>query len=247
MFLKKSNHPSGEVITFNERFHLYNVESDRNVKFISGTTFLKKFFPAFDSQTISLKYAEKHNLKQEDVLFQWKEKGRISAEEGTEVHKYMEDLFFDKNPVFNESNERVHKMQQQGLSLWNNFLMKEYDLIEAEKIVASIDLKIAGMVDLIGVHKQTGRLTLLDYKTNASFDFSNKWQKALFPISHLDDTKYNKYSLQLALYQYIIEKEHYYPSYPNIDRVILHIMEDEWDTYSCPEMKREITSMIAAF
>ena len=243
--LKKSPHPSGETIVFEEKNHVYFVEGNDDVIFTSGTTFLKKFFEPFDTETISARYAAKHGLVQEEVIKMWKESGRRAADEGTEVHQYMEDLFFMKEPIVSMKNERVRKLQQQGFQMWCEYLNKEYDLIDAEKVIASIDLKLAGMVDLIGRNKSTGALALLDYKTNKSLKMDNPWQTGTGPLIHLQDCNYNHYCLQLNLYQYLIEREGYFEA-DEFERVILHLTSDGYKAYKAPLMRAEIENMVKA-
>jgi len=226
--LKRSNHPSGEIIVFEDKRHVYYVESDDSIDF-------------------SARYAMKHGLEQEDVKKMWKENGRRAAEEGTAVHQYMEDLFFGKDPMVSLYNDRVADLQRKGFEFFYNNLIKNYELVDAEKVIASIDLRIAGMVDLIGINKSTGALALLDYKTNKSLKFENPWQTGLGPLLHLQDTNYNHYCLQLSLYQFIMEREGYLDAYnateAEPERVVIHINESEVRCYNTPCMKKEIEKM----
>ena len=249
--IKYSDHPSGKRIGFEDKRHVYFVEGDDKVNFTSGTSFLKQFFPKFDVETISARYAAKHGMNQDDVKKMWKDKGRQAADEGTEVHQYMEDIFFGKEPIVSLSNQRVADLQRAGFSFWYEQLTKEYDLVDAEKVIASIDLKIAGMVDLIGINKKTGRLALLDWKTNKELRFENIFQTGLGPLLHLQDTNVNHYFLQLNLYQYIMQREGYILDYDatteGVERVILHMTLDGVQMIQAPEMQSEIKQMLDAF
>jgi len=249
--IKYSDHPSGKRIGFEDKRHVYFVENDDSINFTSGTSFLKQFFPKFDVETISAKYAAKHGLDQEEVKAMWKEKGRKAADEGTEVHQYMEDLFFGKKPIVSLNNSRVANLQRIGFSFWYENLTKEYDIVEAEKVIASVDLRLAGMVDLIGINKSTRTLALLDWKTNRELKFENPWQTGLGPLLHLQDTNVNHYYLQLNLYQYIMQKEGYAQNYDVVDgdveRVILHMTESGVQKIYAPDMQNEIKEMLLVF
>jgi ATP-dependent exoDNAse (exonuclease V) beta subunit len=205
--MKRAKHPSGRHIIFEESNHVYYVEDEPGMKFVSGTTFIKRWFPKFDKEAISAAYAAKRGLSQSEVLKSWDDKGRVARENGTEVHKYLEDLFDKKSPVFS-SNDKVKNMQIMSKNAWRE-IKDTYIPLESECIFASIGDRIAGMADLICKNKKTGKLAILDYKTNAVLKTENPFQKAFAPISHMDDCNFNHYILQLNLYRHIAEKEGY--------------------------------------
>ena len=58
---------------------------------------------------------------------------------------------------------------------------------------------------------------------------------------HIDDCKYNHYTLQLSLYRYILEK---YYEIPVARQLVAQLKDDGVETYSTPYMKNEIVSML---
>ena len=244
--ITRSDHPSGKHILFQDDIHIYSVEEDPSVKFTSGTKFLHQFIPEFDSHNISLRYAAKHGMEQADVLAAWAEKGKVSRENGSEVHLFLENLFTGVHNEFNMENERVYAMQEVGLELWD-YLNEKYEILEVEKVVAHLGLKLAGMVDLIGVDRETGDLCILDYKTSAKITFENQWQTMLPPCRHLQDCNFNHYTLQMNTYQWIMSEEGYYPSETQYERHILHIIPEGWKSFACPDRQEEIKNMVEAF
>jgi len=243
--IKKATHPTHETIVFEEESHVYKLESDPTKKFISGTTFLHQFVHPFDKERISQSYSKKHKLNQEDVLKQWDDKARISRENGTRVHATLEALFLGEKVMICKDNEKVAAMQKSGIKLFDQ-LQRMYKLIEAEKIVADLNNNIAGMVDLIGI-KPDGTVVILDYKTNEKISFENQWQTLKLPVNHLQDTNFNQYSLQLNLYQNIMDSQGYFPKNTNYQRFILHIAPDKFEIIECPDMQTEIASLLSAF
>ena len=66
---------------------------------------------------------------------------------------------------------------------------------------------ICGTIDNLSYNKKTKELVIFDYKTNKEIKKKNpRDQTFLKPINYLSHCEYIKYSLQLNLYQYIIEK-----------------------------------------
>jgi len=241
---KKSLHPSGRTIIFEEEYHQYFIESAPEIRFTSGTTFLHKFTTPFDKDRISKNYALKHKLQQEEVLTQWENKGRTSRENGTEVHAYLEDLFNKKPAKTNTTNEVVAKMQKVSIDLFSK-ISSMYNLVEAEKIVADVDNCVAGMVDLIG--KKDSTVIILDYKTNAKIDRENPWQTMKYPVQKLQDSNFNQYSLQLNIYQNIMMSQLYFPPETTFERYLLHITPDQYEIIECPDLQNEVNQMFKAW
>jgi hypothetical protein len=65
---KIEKHPSGVLIVFEDKWHTYKCPQKPTIKFTSGTKFLKQFYPEFDKEGVSQRYAEKNNMSQLDVL-----------------------------------------------------------------------------------------------------------------------------------------------------------------------------------
>ena len=244
--LKEALHPSGKTICFDEIVHRYSVKENPEISFISGTQFLHKFFPKFDKEKISLRYATKHDMSQSEVLAMWEEKGRVARENGTEVHNFMEEIYYEKSPEFSHDNEKVRKIEMVGLLAWEA-LSDKYYLIGAEEILASIDLKICGMTDLIGVNKITGALVILDWKTNAVLKYDNPFQSGFKPIQNYQDCNFNHYILQLNLYEYIAKYEGYFPEYDKYERALVHITDKNFKIIDVPEKQKDISNMINTY
>ena len=244
--MKLAKHPTKKIVVFEEEDHIYYVQNEKNRIFTSGTQFLHKFAEPFDREGISKRYAEKHNLDQQEVLKSWEEKGRISRENGTKVHDFMEQLFY-KNPIeFDEQNEEVYQKQMVGRALWLELLDK-YQPIEAEKVVAHLDAGIAGMVDLIAKDRYEDVIWILDYKTNKKIDYENPFQIFKKPIHHLQKCSFNEYTLQMNLYRWIMEQEGYFPKDTKFKQAIIHIRADGYEMIECPDRQKEIELMVKNF
>ena len=248
-------HPSGKEIHFDPKWHKYTCPQLPLKKFVSGTKFLEGFFTPFDKEGISKKYAAKHDMEQAAVIKMWNRKGEVSREAGTLIHDYLENrlLGLEKShkescffPDFDVTASAMSKIEYADQAL-EEFL-DTYEFIQAEMIVASLTHNISGMIDILCRNKKTGLLTFADWKTNAKIDFTNPWQNGLHPIEHLDECSYNKYSLQMSLYQRIATEEGYLTGKDcisdNVDRVIIHIRDDGYKMIPCPDLSTEIDNMI---
>jgi ATP-dependent exoDNAse (exonuclease V) beta subunit len=95
-------------------------------------------------------------------------------------------------------------LNQLADNFYNEFI-KIYTPITTEFIVGDTDLKIAGTFDLLAYNNETNEIELWDYKTDKEIKFSSEYGNKL-DVFNIDDCEYNKYSLQLSIYKYLIEK-----------------------------------------
>jgi len=171
--LKEDVNPSGVKIYFIESEHKYY--TDKVKDFTSVTTFVESFFPEFDRERISFNYARKYGLSQSVVLAKWDKKAEVSRTLGTNVHEFCEAYILKKQlpePV----SEKAKVLFACAVEKLEN-LLKDFSLVASEKIIFSEKLKLCGTADLLMREKSTGRLVLLDFKTNKSIDKTNKYGK----------------------------------------------------------------------
>ena len=84
---------------------------------------------------------------------------------------------------------------------------ENYYFLKSEFVVGDEESGICGTIDNLSFHKKEKTLAIIDYKTNKNIRKEGfKGQKMLNDLSHLDDCELVKYSLQLHIYKYILEK-----------------------------------------
>jgi ATP-dependent exoDNAse (exonuclease V) beta subunit len=125
-----------------------------------------------------------------------------------------------------------------------NRITDKYSVVAAEKLVFSPALKLAGTFDLLLEDKETGEMIIADWKTNEEIKTNNYFSKGLSVLNFMDDCNFNHYSLQLNLYQYILEKEGYYP-YFGFKKELYHIHENGVDIYPIENMQNIIKLMLS--
>lgn len=201
--------------TFYEKEHKYYYY-DKPVK-QSVTKVIEQFFEPFNSEEISRKYAQKHGLRQEDVLKEWEEKGNLSSLSGTIIHKYLED--YARGKVFeidyseaaklgleDKVRERVNLLLPQAKKFHFDTLNKIFP-IQCEYTVGVEDI-ITGNIDLLCWNARAGEFQIWDYKNLKEMRTSSNWgRKALKEMAQYDDCNFVEYSLQQNLYKCMLERK----------------------------------------
>lgn len=244
----KAKNPQGIIIEFFENTHKYkSIIDGKEINYVSGTTFLGKYFKPFDpTGVITARCAKKEGITVEELKARWAEKGRLSCYYGTRLHETCEDVLhrrdFRNKPESAEEEQRFKR----GIVIAQNIL-KKYDVVGIEQIVFShkLPIPIAGTIDLLCKSKSDGTYCIFDWKTNADIPKDNKYNSfCLDPISHVPDTALGHYSLQLSLYQYIMCYAKYVPYGTKFKRALLHVTEKDAEVIPVPDLTSEIKDLI---
>lgn len=123
--------------------------------------------------------------------------------------------------------------------------MQKTSILGVEKIVFSDSLKIAGTIDLLAQARNGSTYYIIDHKTNKAIDKENPYKKfCLAPISHLDDTNYIHYGLQLNLYEYLMKREGYVPKNAKFRLFLNHVTADVSEFIELPDLQLEIRDLV---
>lgn len=213
--------PNGKVFFMEEGhryFHEEDIRDDGKLVFFensklcfrSPTGILKKFKEEFDTEYQAKKYVVKHGLELtwEEQAALWKAKGDAASNEGTILHAYGESLWN------NWEMPRPDLQKTPLLVKMYRELAEKYELVKTELLVYSEKVRLAGQVDLLVKEKETGDWAMLDYKfIKAPLEkksyynrFTRKYKLMYGPFRHLHDSNYWHYSIQLAIYQWLMGK-----------------------------------------
>lgn len=193
-------------VAFNEEKHIYYLTKDPSFRFTSCTTVIKEFHEPFNSDAVSDKLASGQGLsgaskakKKEELKKEWAN----SAVIGTYVHKLLEDLA--NNEVSNANFKYYYPQMTAVIKFYADYIASgKYEVISTEDILYSIDLAISGQRDIKLREVSTGRVINGDLKTSKVIDKKGfRGKKMLGAFKQLDDCRYNKYSVQLAIYNYL--------------------------------------------
>ncbi|MGB5217363.1 MAG: PD-(D/E)XK nuclease family protein [Smithella sp.] len=244
--MKAAAHPQQQsrIITFEPRYHTY--QDNHGQKYLSGTQLLKKFTPKFDAVAVSEKCAAGKNPKYkgrspEEIRQEWKSEGDRGRSEGENFHAYVEARLFNL-PAPKPISERCEKLFVQGDDALRK-LQKRFMFIDAEMMVFSPELGIAGQIDLVMFDQNTNEMIVLDWKQNREIDTENNYQNLLPPIDHLQSAALHQYTLQLSLYQFLLEREGYF-NVAGYRRALIHITPETNKAIPLDDYRYEIMEML---
>jgi len=140
----------------------------------------------------------------DETRAQWKEKGRVAANHGTNIHNALE--LYNKTGQILIENAGIESVIKSI-----NAEYKEYHQTYDEVCLYNEHYRIAGTTDKICSlsNRKDSEVDIADFKTNLKgvITMHSDYKKRLFyPMDHLHDCNYTKYSLQLSLYAYFFEE-----------------------------------------
>lgn len=181
-------------------------------KYLSVSKFRDRFKKPFD-KSIAYNCAGKGEyvgMTAQQVIDKWEayrdERGTI----GTRYHNAIEE--FEKTTIILPENEPLRPMI---LSVTSEY--RDYYRIYQEQVLYDTEFMIAGTADklLVTSSHKDAPIDIADYKTNEKgilikdLDKNKKPVHKYFlgPLSHLLESKYSDYALQLSIYAYMLEKK----------------------------------------
>ena len=239
---QKNAHPRDEFISFEEGPHIYTVCGERGT-FTSVTTWNHSHFSHFDANGIvdklllgkkmkdpTYKY---YGMTKEEILADWDNNRDRAASAGTKMH-YDIECYFNGMDVVNDSVEFGYFMQ----------FRKDFpELVpyRTEWMVYYEELKLSGSIDMI-FENPDGTLQIYDWKRCQEIKHEDPYGKYSVTscISHLPDTNFWHYALQLNMYKTILEHKYekkvtglylvcIHPDnvYKNYQRIEVPVLENE--------------------
>jgi len=221
-----------------EDVHRYVLKRDPDQVFKSVTTIVGEYFAKFDRVGTAQRLTDTHpkytHMSSAELMAAWDAKTQI----GTDIHNEIDNYFRDNTPP--ELNRAIV-----GIN-WLNFHRGEKvpkNEVLSEVILYSVELGFAGTIDVLLNDLDTDTYEIIDWKTG-KLDFeSYRGKKAPHSItSDLMDCRFEKYTLQLSMYRYILEK---YYSLNISNQIIAHIGENECRGYDAPYYKSHVEAIIA--
>jgi hypothetical protein len=245
------HHERDDHIQFDEGTHTYTIDGVKD-GWISCTGFLHQFFEHFDADAVIAKmmkspkwYESKYfGMTADAIKKQWSDKGAASSSAGTRMHLDIEH-YYNALPAGGLEADQWEPCEG---TEWDHFCKyqeaygSQFTPYRTEWIVFDKEYKIAGSIDMVYM-KSDGTLAIYDWKRIEELKTENKWGSGLGPISHLPDTNYWHYSLQLNIYRYILQK-HYGFVVSELALVILHPNNPSWRVAKLNIMDEEVMEML---
>ena len=216
-------HPRDARVQFTEEDHTYRVVGVLMGLSVTGlihTVMPEDFDPVAalakmkaGSNWPNPKYAEEDDYTGEmipwsdaKIVATWEADGARASALGTDLHGKLE-LHFNGLPV-GELGEDNQGPFASALAWWASMEARGYRPHRTEMLLYDESASLAGSVDFIARHKDTGRYLVIDWKRcrtdkpgfNRSFG-----RKMRAPLSHLDAHTRNKWHLQVGVYAALLQ------------------------------------------
>lgn len=244
---KINNHERDACISFDEVPHIYTINVNDTINgdsnYMSVTTWNHSHFEHFDADAIikkmmsSKKWPENkyYGMSVEEIKVAWEKNRDEAASAGTKMH-YDIECYYNKINVNNTSIE------------FNYFLKFVEDFpnlkpYRTEWMIWHEDLRLAGSIDMV-YEKEDGTLMIYDWKRSKEIKKTTPWVKYSHTecISHLPDTNYWHYSLQLNTYKAILE-EKYNKKVSELYLVCLYPENTSYKLIKVPDLSNEIKEL----
>ena len=266
-------HPRDENISFQEEGHKYTIRTDPTSKYTSVTTWNHSHFPHFDADKIIKQMMKGKNWKPghkywgmtaEQIKQQWTDNGAAVSGAGTDMHFQIE--CFMNNPAAppGYTHAALYNIWANGLkdgvgitdattSLeWRYFIQFVQDHphlkpFRTEWLIYHDDLKLSGSIDMV-YENPDGTLMIYDWKRSKDISKINTFNKyaTTFCISHMPDSNFWHYALQLNTYKAIIEAK-YDRKVTELCLVRLHpdCAEQTYELIPVPDLSEDIAVLFA--
>jgi hypothetical protein len=259
-------HIRDKNIKFYEPTHTYTIIPDAKSKYKSVTTWNHSHFPHFDADDIIKKmmrskgWKEGHKywgLTAAQIKAQWSANGAAVSGAGTNMHFDIECFMNNpdiKFPDYKHSDlleNYLEKGETPNITLeWQYFMNYVKDTLHlkpyrTEWTIYHEDLKLAGSIDMI-YENPDGTLAIYDWKRAKDITRVNTFGKYAVTdcISHMPDTNYWHYALQLNTYKAILE-EKYDKKITDLYLVRLHpdAEEKNYELIKLPDLTVEIKEL----
>jgi hypothetical protein len=222
------------------------------IELTSVTTLIGRYCEEFDEEYWSAYKSKEFGVEQWKIKDAWDFINKRATTKGSIIHNYAENLF--NNKILHYPKDQI--IQNFGYDpIYDDYLKQKklvdkfyYDSIKTiipiktELVVYDKEYLLGGMVDLLVYNKKDKEYQIWDYKTNKEFKYESE-RYLNGKLGMLEDSDLIKYSLQLGLYKYIIEKN------TNIKLgrsflVWLPVDDDNYQTIECEEMFFYINSIL---
>lgn len=181
-------------IKLDEKTHTYTDEKGR--KYESVNKIIDKFINRFDPDgMIAKRVAQREGVTVKEIKSKWQKIATDSTTRGTKIHKALEEAI--ANNIVDPNYEDI---------IYNFFESSPIKgKVYTEEKIYNEEMKIAGTPDIKEEYK--GRINIWDFKTNKSIEFFSPYGNRMkYPLDFLEDCSYNRYSLQLSFYAWMLEQ-----------------------------------------
>ena len=183
--------------------HTYVLENDR---YTSVTTLVHMCFQAFDADAILKKMkitptSKYYGMTKEEIKQLWQENAEEAQQQGTHMHAIIERYY--KNELITEEEKQLPEIKY-FMEFTKVFHLIPYGI---ELCIFSKTVHLAGTIDFVAQNAD-GSLDIYDWKRANHIELQNPYNKYSHVVTHIPDTNFWHYTLQLNLYKYLLETEY---------------------------------------
>jgi len=185
-------------LEFDEGKHLYSVDGVPMRTSVSGI--VEGFAEKVDFASKALQRDRRMGLAPGTTKAEWDANNRAACDRGTAIHLFAERWLEDRSlkPACGEEEAVVR--------FWTEAVPGQWEPVVQELRMWHKEHLFAGTMDVLLRDAETGEFAIVDYKTNRDL-FKNFMGKTLLaPFGGLLDSPFNKYRIQLSLYQMLFEQ-----------------------------------------
>jgi len=187
-----------------------------DTQLMSVTTLLHKYQEEFNEDYWSKIKANEYGIPQRQVKRAWNFINKKGTMKGSAIHDYAENRFLNK--VFSYPKQLIldefgfdpikieYDITQKHVDRFHHDVKGKLIPVRTEMIVYDKESLIGGMLDILFYNVRTKEFQIWDWKTNKKFDMEMKSRHFSDKLYMLEDSDLEIYSLQLAMYKLIIEK-----------------------------------------
>jgi hypothetical protein len=211
-YLSSQNaHPRDLNITVEEGPHIYTILGKRGT-YKSTTTWLHTHFKQFDSVSIINKILKNkkmkdptykyYNMTAESIMQLWDTNRDTAASAGTKLH-YDIECFYNRMEIQNNSVEYGYFLE------FVKDFGHSFKPYRTEWLIYHEELKISGSIDMV-FENSDKTVEIYDWKRAKEIQYEDDFGQSATTtcISHLPDTNFWHYSLQLNMYKRILEEKY---------------------------------------
>lgn len=259
-----NKHERDDNLLFDEPTHTYTILTDPDSAYTSVTTFNHSHFPHFDADKVIQNMMKGRNwnpqnkywlMTPEEIKAQWAQNGAAVSGAGTELHFQIECFMNQDLPKGYTHQDLLQHYESNPMNdseEWGFFLQyirasPHFKPYRTEWTIYDEDLKIAGSIDMV-YENPDGTLNIYDWKRAKEISKANGFNKYAITeeISHLPDTNFWHYSLQLNTYKAILEKK-YNKQIKDLYLVRLHPDHPKktFQLIQCANLSKEVQDLFA--
>jgi ATP-dependent exoDNAse (exonuclease V) beta subunit len=201
------------TVQFDPVRHQYSFQG---TPYISATQAVARVSHQFDAEQQAIGMAERHGQTPEYWLAKWATHNKQATDSGTQFHNQKEEqLLSTQMEVYNGKVTKVQNPQLQQLIIGQQDIFYWPDGVYPEMLLYNHQYRVAGKADKVKLttrHSGFRYAAIDDYKTNKEikrnsfYDKLTGYRMLKHPLSHLQDCSHTHYSLQLSIYQFMLEE-----------------------------------------